>query len=238
MGRRFTTTTSYPRLSPLQAVPAQSGSAGPANSQRRRNLRAIGYQRRRTRVSQLIACTYICQGISSAAQLSALIDEAERIEYHVIGLSETKRKEPLSCTWTDGTSVFLEARKANSTSGVGFLVSPNFSKHVKSVTFHGHRLAILTAHLSRDSQVTIIQAYAPTADSDEEQHDNFYVQLEELVRRQRGYVVVMVDFNARVGSRKHGEVFIGLPSADERNEPGAGERLASFWGTASSLPWQ
>ncbi|XGW03201.1 hypothetical protein V3C99_014865 [Haemonchus contortus] len=69
-------------------------------------------------------------------------------------------------------------------------------------------------------------AYAPTADSDEEQHNNFYEQLEELVRRQRGYVVVMGDFNAWVGSRKHGEVFIGPHSADERNEPG--ERLASF----------
>ncbi|XGW10699.1 hypothetical protein V3C99_012309, partial [Haemonchus contortus] len=69
------------------------------------------------------------------------------------------------------------------------------------------------------------EAYAPTADSDEEQHDSFYEQLEELVRRQRGYVVVMGDFNARVGSRKHGEVFIGPHSAEERNE--AGERLAT-----------
>ncbi|VDO67195.1 unnamed protein product [Haemonchus placei] len=72
----------------------------------------------------------------------------------------------------------------------------------------------------------LIQAYAPTADTDEEQHDNFYERLEELVRRQRGYVVVMGDFNARVGSRKHGEVFVGPHSAKEGN--GLGERLASF----------
>ncbi|VDO46664.1 unnamed protein product [Haemonchus placei] len=52
--------------------------------------------------------------------------------------------------------------------------------------------------MSIDSQFTIIQAYAPTADSEEEQHDNFYEQLEELVRRQRGYVVVMGEFNARI----------------------------------------
>uniref|UniRef100_A0A7I4Z481 Endonuclease exonuclease phosphatase domain containing protein n=1 Tax=Haemonchus contortus TaxID=6289 RepID=A0A7I4Z481_HAECO len=51
------------------------------------------------------------------------------------------------------------------------------------------------------------KAYAPTADSDEEQHDHFYEQLEELVRRQRGNVVVMGDFNARVGSQKHGVAF-------------------------------
>uniref|UniRef100_A0A158QKG7 Reverse transcriptase domain-containing protein n=1 Tax=Haemonchus placei TaxID=6290 RepID=A0A158QKG7_HAEPC len=83
----------------------------------------------------------------------------------------------------------------------------NFSKHVKSITFHGHRLAILTAYLTRDSQVTIIKAYASAADSDEGKHHSFYEQLEELVRRQRGYVVVMGDFNARVGSRKHDRTF-------------------------------
>ncbi|PIO66770.1 hypothetical protein TELCIR_11504, partial [Teladorsagia circumcincta] len=116
---------------------------------------AVGYQRRRIRASQLIACTYNCRSISSAAQLSALIDEARRIKYRVIDLSETKRKESLSCTWTYGTSVFLGARKSNSTSGgVGFIVSPEFSKHVRSVTFYGHRLAMLAASLSRDVQIT------------------------------------------------------------------------------------
>ncbi|PIO69788.1 endonuclease/exonuclease/phosphatase family protein [Teladorsagia circumcincta] len=175
--------------------------------------------------SQVIACTYNCRSVSSAAQLSALIDEARRIKYHVIGLSETKRKEPLSCTWTDGTSVLLGARKFNSTSGgVGFIVSPELSKHVLSVTFHGHRLAVLTASLSRDVQITVIQVYEPTADSDEEEHDDFYDQLEELIRR--GTVVVMGDFDARIGSRRAGEVYIGPHSAEERNE--AGQRLANF----------
>ncbi|PIO75412.1 hypothetical protein TELCIR_02534 [Teladorsagia circumcincta] len=178
--------------------------------------RAVGYHRRRTSACQLIACTYNCRSVSSAAQLSALIDEARRIRYHVIGLSETKRKEPISCTWTDGTSVFLGARKYNSTSGgVGFIVSPKFSKHVRSVTFHGHRLAMLTASLSRDVQITVIEVYAPIAGSDEEEHDDFYEQLEELIRRERSYVVVMGDFNARIGSRRAGEVYIGPPSAEE-----------------------
>ncbi|PIO75935.1 hypothetical protein TELCIR_02002, partial [Teladorsagia circumcincta] len=114
--------------------------------------------------------------------LSALIDEARRIKYHVIGLSGTKREEPLSCTWIDGTSVFLGACKFSSTLGdFGFIVSPVFSKHVRSVTFHGYRLAMLTASLSRDVQVTVIQVYAPIADRDEEEHDDFYGQLEELI---------------------------------------------------------
>ncbi|KAK6011103.1 hypothetical protein OSTOST_23824, partial [Ostertagia ostertagi] len=31
-----------------------------------------------------------------------------------------------------------------------------------------------------DIRVTVLQVYAPTADSDEEQHDDFYEQLAEL----------------------------------------------------------
>ncbi|PIO68063.1 hypothetical protein TELCIR_10165 [Teladorsagia circumcincta] len=189
----------------LRYILAQSTSTG-----------TLGYQRRRTTASQLIACTYSSRSVISAAQLSAIIHEAQRIKYHVIGLSEKKRKEPLSCTWTDRTSMFLGARKMGSTGGVGSIVSPNLSKYVRSVTFYVHRLAILlTACLSKDWQVTIIQAYAPTADSAEEQHDIFYEQLEELVRSQHGYVVVMVNFNARIGSRKVGEVVIGPHSIGE-----------------------
>ncbi|PIO59984.1 hypothetical protein TELCIR_18536, partial [Teladorsagia circumcincta] len=164
----------------------------------------------------------------SAAQLSALIDEAQQIKYHVIGLSQRNKEEgALILHVTDGTSVFLGTRKSNSTSGgVGFIVSPEFSKHVRSVTFYGHRLAMLTASLSRDAQITVIQVYAPIADSDEEEHDDFYEQLEKLICRQRSYVVVMGDFNARIGSRRPGEVYIGPHSAEERNE--AGQRLANF----------
>ncbi|KAL6738932.1 hypothetical protein Aduo_012428 [Ancylostoma duodenale] len=224
-------TTSTTCLSPLQAVPAQSGSAGSAHSWRRRNHRAVSYHRKRTRVSHLIACTYNCRSVSSAAQLSALIEEAQRIKYDVIGLSETKRKEPLTCTWNNGTAVFLGARKTGSTSGgVGFIVAPNFARNITSATFYGHRLAVLTASLSKDIDVSIIQAYASTADRDEEEHNEFYSDLGDLVRFKKStFIVVMGDFNARIGPRKVGEVLIGPNSAEQRNE--AGVRLANFFET-------
>ncbi|EYC05140.1 hypothetical protein Y032_0084g1800 [Ancylostoma ceylanicum] len=221
-------TTSTTRLSPLQAVPAQSGRAGSGNSRRRRNLTAVGYHRKRTRVSHLIACTYNCRSFSSAAQLSTLIDEAQRIKYDVIGLSETKRKESLTCTWNNGTAVFPGARKPGTTSGgVGFIAAPNFARNTTNVTFYGHRLALLTVSLSKNIDISLIQAYAPTTDRDEEEHDEFYSDLGDLVRSQKStFVVVMGDFDARIGPRKVGEVFIGPNSAEQRNE--AEERLANF----------
>ncbi|PIO57988.1 hypothetical protein TELCIR_20588, partial [Teladorsagia circumcincta] len=73
--------------------------------------------------------------------------------------------------------------------------------------------------------VTVIQVYAPIADSDEEA-DDFCELLEEPICRQRSYVVVMGDFNASIGSRRVGVIFIGPHSAEERNK--AGQRLADF----------
>ncbi|PIO65746.1 hypothetical protein TELCIR_12565, partial [Teladorsagia circumcincta] len=49
----------------------------------------------------------------------------------------------------------------------------------------------------------------PTSDSDEDQHEDFYDDLGELVRSQKSnYVVVSGDFNARLGSRRTGENFM------------------------------
>ncbi|PIO53766.1 hypothetical protein TELCIR_24886, partial [Teladorsagia circumcincta] len=123
---------------------------------------------------------------------------------------------------------FLGAREAGTTSGgVGFIVAPDFTKKVTSVTFHSHRFGILTATLTKDFSVSIIQVYAPTSDSDESQHEDFYDDLGEIVRSQKtSYVVISGDFNARVGSRRTGEKFIGANSAENRNA--AGERLANF----------
>ncbi|EPB77701.1 hypothetical protein ANCCEY_03205 [Ancylostoma ceylanicum] len=92
------------------------------------------------------------------------------------------------------------ARKPGTTSGeVGFIVVPKFARNITRATFHGHRLAALIVSLSKDIYVSIIQAYAPTADRDEVQHDEFYSDLDDLVRSQEStFVVVMGGFNARM----------------------------------------
>ncbi|PIO77183.1 hypothetical protein TELCIR_00699 [Teladorsagia circumcincta] len=68
---------------------------------------------------------------------------------------------------------------------------------------------------------------APMCDSNEEQHEDFYDDLGELIRSQKSScVVVSGDFNARTGSQRQGERFVGPNSAESRNT--AGERLANF----------
>ena len=174
-----------------------------------------------------MAC-FNCRSISSQAQLSALIAEADRIQYDVIGLCETKRKDPFTATWNNGVGVYLGARKSDSISGgVGFLVNPSIVDRIKEVTFYSHRLGLLILKVYKKLDIAVFIAYAPTLEKDDEEHVEFYDDLRDVIRKSPcHYKVVLGDFNARVGPRQPGEWFVGPHSEDVRNA--GGERLASF----------
>ena len=69
------------------------------------------------------------------------------------------------------------------------------------------------------TDVTVIQTYAPTSNATEEDRELFYRQLETHVNKYRKYYVVIVgDFNAKLGKRTNenekGQLEI-LPSEKE-----------------------
>ncbi|PIO77455.1 hypothetical protein TELCIR_00438 [Teladorsagia circumcincta] len=125
---------------------------------------------------------FVVRSVTMAILLSTLIEETQRISYHVIDLSETKRKGPLTCTWSNGNAVFFGARSRNNIRRSRFHSGTDFTKNVTTVTFHSHRLGILTATLAKDFSVSTIQVYAFTSDSDEDQHEDFYDDLGELAQ--------------------------------------------------------
>ena len=189
-------------------------------------------KRPRTRDTHLYLATYNCRTVCNQSQLHHLIDETSRFQYDIIGLSETKRKDPLSATWHDGTGVYLGARKQGSTSGgVGFLVHQRAMNRVEEVKYLSHRVATLKFKIDRNRSLVVIQVYAPTADKDDQEHAEFYDEVRDALSANRAYYKAIIgDFNARLGPRKTGEVFIGPHSAEARNE--AGDRLAAFCETA------
>ncbi|EYB94489.1 hypothetical protein Y032_0171g328 [Ancylostoma ceylanicum] len=185
-----------------------------------------------TRTTHLTVGTYNCRSICSEAQLSLLMEETERIKFDVISLCETKRRNPLSCTWKNGAGVFLGSRRENSTSGkVGFIVAPRLVQKIRQVSSPSHRIGVLDLQLDKKIKVSVIQIYALTADKDEADHTDFYDEVRETAAKCRSYYkIISGDFNACVGPKRPYEAFIGPHSLEERNE--AGERLASFCETS------
>jgi exonuclease III len=71
----------------------------------------------------------------------------------------------------------------------------------------------MTARLqSRHSKTTVVAVYAPTADTDEEDADEFYLQLQDVLNgiRKSDIVILLGDLNAQIsGNRQGAEHVIG-----------------------------
>lgn len=79
-------------------------------------------------------------------------------------------------------------------------------------------------------KVSIIQAYAPTSNEKDEEIETFYESIERTMKQipKRGIIVIMGDWNAKIGKDKHAEWKVtagkfGLGAANER-----GLRLTEF----------
>ncbi|VDL82691.1 unnamed protein product [Nippostrongylus brasiliensis] len=77
----------------------------------------------------------------------------------------------------------------------------------------------------RNDGFHIIQAHARTADSSEELLEEFYEELQDLIRSQKSNCIIIGgDFSVRIGPRRPGDRFIGPNSVEIRNDTG----LANF----------
>ena len=106
--------------------------------------------------------------------------------------------------------------------GVAILISERLSSCLKEWKYKNERLMKVRMRID-GKWVTLIQAYAPTEDSDEGLKDSFYDSLEEMIVRspKSDQLVVMGDLNVRVGRdvKAWGEV-IGRHGEETKNRNG------------------
>ncbi|GBP80788.1 Craniofacial development protein 2 [Eumeta japonica] len=104
--------------------------------------------------------------------------------------------------------------------GVGFLVKKIHKQNIVSFTGISERVAVLKLKYEHEL-LTLVQAYAPTEQASEEETDEFYNDIRKAQENQDRNVIVMGDFNARVGQPKKYEKFrMGNFGYGKRNERG------------------
>ena len=79
--------------------------------------------------------------------------------------------------------------------GVGFLI------HTDTECHHGMPTSLQPTHYRSSFNITIIQAYAPTIDYDDDDIEDFYDQLQEVIDQapKKDILVVQGDWNAKIG---------------------------------------
>ncbi len=148
----------------------------------------------------------------------------------IIGLSEIKRLGN-QIIRTKNDNLFCYKGEVAGQRGIGFIISKKWVENVVEFEGVNDRIAILRLNLPKNNSLTLIQTYAPTTMSSENEIDNFYNALvsctQNIKTNKKHQLIVMGDFNSQIGKRENeeGEV-MGPYTYGQRNE--RGQKLIRF----------
>ena len=174
--------------------------------------------------------TWNVRTMSQDGKFEEVEKEMKRMKLNILGLSEVR--------WTgagkvdgDGLSFYYSGGEKLER-GVGIMVSKPVAGCVMGYWAVSDRVIVVKIK-GHPFNVNIIQVYAPTQESTEEEVDEFYDQVAEAQNQCKSQDITLVlgDFNAKVGKDRYEDV-VGPFGLGERNF--RGERLIS-WCDASNL---
>ena len=132
-------------------------------------------------------------------------------------------------TTEEGHKVFFSAKEDKHKHGVGFLVHKDIMNTVMGCRPVSSRLITIRLR-AVPFNITIVQAYAPTSDYDDNKIEEFYDQLQNVIDQtpKKDILVVQGDWNAKVGrdACRNWQGICGPFCNDDTNERGL--RLLEF----------
>lgn len=98
----------------------------------------------------------------------------------ILGLAEIRRKNEKIIQLKSG-NILCHSDSTGGQRGVGFLIDKKFKDQIVEFKSISERLAILKVEQKEGYTLTLIQVYAPTSTSSEEESKSFYKTLSEIV---------------------------------------------------------
>ncbi|VDM53338.1 unnamed protein product [Angiostrongylus costaricensis] len=77
-------------------------------------------------------CTYNARTLASEFSIEDLLMQAGRIRYRVIGLAETRKRQPFNAVYDTGEELFLGTCDSRGVGGVGVFVNTSLSMKIDS----------------------------------------------------------------------------------------------------------
>uniref|UniRef100_H2ZW08 Endonuclease/exonuclease/phosphatase domain-containing protein n=1 Tax=Latimeria chalumnae TaxID=7897 RepID=H2ZW08_LATCH len=130
----------------------------------------------------------------------------ELLRYNIdfAALSETRADEGHLREEGGGYTFFWKGKPANDkrVHGVGFAIKNQIVSQMTEIPAGiNERFMTLRLQLANNSSATVISAYAPTLAAEEEQKEQFYADLDEILTiiPKEDKIILLGDFNVRVG---------------------------------------
>lgn len=159
--------------------------------------------------------------------LLELEEAIEEINYDILGISEMRRAgEKIE---EHKKYILYQKGEPGGQKGVGFLIKQSLKKHIRELIGISDRLAILNIDLpGYKKQWSIMQAYAPTEQSDAAVLESFYDEMSRAISNNADkHIILMGDFNAQVGARQNNEEHV-LGKFGHGKRSRNGEKLVEF----------
>uniref|UniRef100_A0A0K0CZ03 Endo/exonuclease/phosphatase domain-containing protein n=1 Tax=Angiostrongylus cantonensis TaxID=6313 RepID=A0A0K0CZ03_ANGCA len=120
-------------------------------------------------------CTYNARTLASESSIEDLLTQARMIRYDVIGLAETRRRQPFNAVYDTGEELFLGTCDSRGVGRVGVLVNTSLPINIDSFEQLTTRIGRLRLkRCGSTPTLTIFVVYAPTLNYDEEEVEAFY----------------------------------------------------------------
>ena len=122
--------------------------------------------------------------------------------------------------------LFYSGEDKNGRNGVGLMMKNSIEKRVIKIEYTNERIIwIRLKGVNKD--LVIIQVYMPTSQYQEEELEQYYEKIEDIIEREKrnACIIVMGDWNAVVGEGEENKE-VGKYGLGKRNE--RGERLVNF----------
>ncbi|KAL4152963.1 hypothetical protein QTP88_000796 [Uroleucon formosanum] len=146
--------------------------------------------------------------------------EMKRLDIYILGLCEIR--------WPDNGDLCsddIRVIHTNSTKGqarVGIALNKKWGKRVTNVVTYSSRLCLVKMESTPNINLAIIQVYMSTSKTDDEEVEEVYAGIEELMKHTKPHdnVIIMGDFNAIVGEGREGREVgdFGLGKRNTRGE--------------------
>ncbi|KAK6756315.1 hypothetical protein RB195_014617 [Necator americanus] len=91
-----------------------------------------GYRLPKRKRTRMTIFTYNARTLASEAAIEDLMMQTKKINYDVIGLTETRQRHPLNAVYETGEELFLGTCDSRGVGGVGILVNTRMTKDVDS----------------------------------------------------------------------------------------------------------